>query len=297
MPHARASRGSPASNHRSRAQAPRRRRRTPTSVFMPAPTTEPQQPRLRRSDRWDSSTTRRKRPRPSGRKIQDAWEDTTDRIGDKVDEAKADANVKKAEAERDSVETRNDIKAQICATTTRLNLSRLAGRDSGGGPRRVLRGLLHSRRTRAADPMTRVCGSRGAALSAAASERGDPPGCLRPWPRLEHDQSRVEVVRCGVERVRRAGHRLDREARTVARLGRAAGRSAVWICTHGHAASHDISTPVPAASVTRTVAMPAASRVEAGVGVVDLGGADRARGAEVEALGVVGVDRAQRRSE
>ena len=49
----------------------------------------------------------------AGRKIQDAWEDTTDKIGDKVDAAKADANVKKAEAERESVETRNDIKARM----------------------------------------------------------------------------------------------------------------------------------------------------------------------------------------
>ena len=49
----------------------------------------------------------------AGRKIQDAWEDTTDRLGDKVDAAKADANVKKAEAEKSSVETRNDIKAHM----------------------------------------------------------------------------------------------------------------------------------------------------------------------------------------
>ncbi|WP_345800324.1 hypothetical protein AAIB33_12710 [Microbacterium sp. AZCO] len=49
----------------------------------------------------------------AGRKIQDAWEDTTDRIGDKIDELKADANVKKAEAERDSVEKRNDLKASL----------------------------------------------------------------------------------------------------------------------------------------------------------------------------------------
>jgi hypothetical protein len=49
----------------------------------------------------------------AGRKIQDAWEDTTDRIGDKIDEMKADANVKKAEAERDSVERRNELKAQM----------------------------------------------------------------------------------------------------------------------------------------------------------------------------------------
>lgn len=49
----------------------------------------------------------------AGRKIKDAWEDTTDRIGDKVDEVKADAEVKKAEAERDSVKTRNELKENL----------------------------------------------------------------------------------------------------------------------------------------------------------------------------------------
>jgi len=49
----------------------------------------------------------------TGRKIKDAFEDTTDRIGDKVDEAKADANVRKAEAEKASVEHRNEIKEQV----------------------------------------------------------------------------------------------------------------------------------------------------------------------------------------
>lgn len=48
-----------------------------------------------------------------GEKISDTWEDTTDRVGDKVDEMKADAEVKKAEAERDSVKTRNDIKEDL----------------------------------------------------------------------------------------------------------------------------------------------------------------------------------------
>lgn len=48
-----------------------------------------------------------------GEKIKDAWEDTTDRVGDKVDEMKADADVKKAEAERDSVKTRNEIKEDL----------------------------------------------------------------------------------------------------------------------------------------------------------------------------------------
>jgi hypothetical protein len=45
----------------------------------------------------------------AGRKIQDAWEDTTDRIGDKVDEMQADANVKKAERERDATRAKNDV--------------------------------------------------------------------------------------------------------------------------------------------------------------------------------------------
>jgi hypothetical protein len=49
----------------------------------------------------------------AGRKIQDAWEDTTDRIGDKMDEAKAEGDVKKAEAERDSVKQRNELKEEI----------------------------------------------------------------------------------------------------------------------------------------------------------------------------------------
>lgn len=49
----------------------------------------------------------------AGRKIKDAWEDTTDRVGDKVDELKADADVKKAEAERDSVEKRNEVKETL----------------------------------------------------------------------------------------------------------------------------------------------------------------------------------------
>lgn len=49
----------------------------------------------------------------AGRKIKETFEDTTDRIGDKVDETKADANVKKAEAERDRVEKRNDLKEDL----------------------------------------------------------------------------------------------------------------------------------------------------------------------------------------
>lgn len=48
-----------------------------------------------------------------GEKIKDTWEDTSDRVGDKVDEMKADAEVRKAEAERDSVHARNDIKEDL----------------------------------------------------------------------------------------------------------------------------------------------------------------------------------------
>lgn len=49
----------------------------------------------------------------AGRKIKDGFEDTVDRVHDKVDELKADAEVKKAEAERDSVERRNEVKEEI----------------------------------------------------------------------------------------------------------------------------------------------------------------------------------------
>lgn len=49
----------------------------------------------------------------AGRKIGEAFEDTKDRVGDKVDEWKADAKVKKAEAERDSTEAKNDAKAEL----------------------------------------------------------------------------------------------------------------------------------------------------------------------------------------
>ena len=49
----------------------------------------------------------------AGRKIKDTFEDVADRVGDKVDEVKADAEVKKAEAERDSVKTRNELKENL----------------------------------------------------------------------------------------------------------------------------------------------------------------------------------------
>lgn len=49
----------------------------------------------------------------AGRKIKEGFHDTADKIDDKVDEVKADAEVKKAEAERDSVKTRNDVKEAL----------------------------------------------------------------------------------------------------------------------------------------------------------------------------------------
>ncbi|MBB2975915.1 F0F1-type ATP synthase membrane subunit b/b' [Microbacterium endophyticum] len=49
----------------------------------------------------------------AGRKMKDAFDDAADRVGDKVDEAKADANLKKAQAEKDSVEKRNEIKEEL----------------------------------------------------------------------------------------------------------------------------------------------------------------------------------------
>ncbi|WEO76544.1 hypothetical protein BJQ94_14390 [Cryobacterium sp. SO2] len=56
----------------------------------------------------------------TGQKIQRAAEDTKERVSDKVDEAKADAEVKKAEAdvkhaeaERDATKAKNDYKEDL----------------------------------------------------------------------------------------------------------------------------------------------------------------------------------------
>ncbi|WP_454156957.1 hypothetical protein [Microbacterium lacticum] len=49
----------------------------------------------------------------AGRKIKEAYEDAADRIGDKVDEVKADHEVKKAEAERESVKKKNEVNAEL----------------------------------------------------------------------------------------------------------------------------------------------------------------------------------------
>lgn len=49
----------------------------------------------------------------AGRKLGDAVEDAKDRVGDKVDEVKADADVRRAEHSRDAVHAKNDAKAQL----------------------------------------------------------------------------------------------------------------------------------------------------------------------------------------
>ncbi len=49
----------------------------------------------------------------AGRKVKEGFEDVVDRVSDKIDEVKADAEVKKAEAERDSVHTRNEVKEEL----------------------------------------------------------------------------------------------------------------------------------------------------------------------------------------
>jgi hypothetical protein len=49
----------------------------------------------------------------AGRKLGDAVEDAKDRIGDKVDEVQADAEVKRAERERDAVHAKNDAKEKL----------------------------------------------------------------------------------------------------------------------------------------------------------------------------------------
>ncbi len=49
----------------------------------------------------------------AGRKAKEAWEAAADRVGDRVDEVKADAQVRRAEAEKESVERRNDLKEQM----------------------------------------------------------------------------------------------------------------------------------------------------------------------------------------
>lgn len=49
----------------------------------------------------------------TGKKVGRAVDDAKDRIDDTVDEAKADAKVKHAEAERDATQAKNDLKANL----------------------------------------------------------------------------------------------------------------------------------------------------------------------------------------
>ena len=49
----------------------------------------------------------------AAKKVGRAVEDGVDRAKDKLDEVKADAEVRKAEAERDAVKARNDLKEDL----------------------------------------------------------------------------------------------------------------------------------------------------------------------------------------
>ncbi|WP_440709807.1 hypothetical protein [Herbiconiux sp. YIM B11900] len=49
----------------------------------------------------------------TGKKIGEAFDDAKERISDKADEAKAENEVKKAEAERDATKAKNDYKESL----------------------------------------------------------------------------------------------------------------------------------------------------------------------------------------
>jgi len=49
----------------------------------------------------------------TGKKVGEWADDTKERISDKVDEVQADAEVKKAEAHRESVEKKNEYKEDL----------------------------------------------------------------------------------------------------------------------------------------------------------------------------------------
>ena len=49
----------------------------------------------------------------TGKKIGEAFDDAKERVSDKVDEMQADAEVKKAEAERDAVHAKNEHKENM----------------------------------------------------------------------------------------------------------------------------------------------------------------------------------------
>lgn len=49
----------------------------------------------------------------TGDKIREGFDDAKERVGDKVDEMQADADVKRAEAERDATHAKNDYKESL----------------------------------------------------------------------------------------------------------------------------------------------------------------------------------------
>jgi hypothetical protein len=49
----------------------------------------------------------------TGKKVGEWADDTKERVSDKVDEVKADADVKRAEAERDATKAKNDYKEEL----------------------------------------------------------------------------------------------------------------------------------------------------------------------------------------
>jgi hypothetical protein len=49
----------------------------------------------------------------TGEKVKRSFEDTKDRLDDKADEHEAESNVKKAEAERDATQVKNDYKEKL----------------------------------------------------------------------------------------------------------------------------------------------------------------------------------------
>jgi hypothetical protein len=49
----------------------------------------------------------------TGKKVGEFVDDTKERVSDKIDEMQADADVKRAEAERDAVHAKNDYKENM----------------------------------------------------------------------------------------------------------------------------------------------------------------------------------------
>jgi hypothetical protein len=49
----------------------------------------------------------------TGKKVGEFVDDTKERVSDKIDEIQADAEVKRAEAERDAVHAKNDYKENM----------------------------------------------------------------------------------------------------------------------------------------------------------------------------------------